>query len=105
MNYSKYNCGDIVVVQNPYSDLIGSKTRPVIVISPNWYNDKFNDVIVLKITSKENNLLISYKITNKEIIESKLQKDSYIRIDKPTSIDKTLINYKITELKKDTINQ
>lgn len=42
---------EIVLVPFPFSDLSSSKRRPVLIISNNYYNDKFPDVLVCVITS------------------------------------------------------
>lgn len=47
-----YKQGEIVLVPFPYSDLSGSKLRPVLVVSNNDYDSSFPDIIVAVITSK-----------------------------------------------------
>ncbi len=47
-----YKQGEIVLVPFPYSDLSGSKKRPVLVVSNNVYNTAFPDIVVAVITSK-----------------------------------------------------
>lgn len=43
--------GDILLIPIPFTDLISSKKRPVLVLSNNNYNLKTNDIIVAAITS------------------------------------------------------
>lgn len=49
-----YKQGEIVLVPFPYSDLSGSKRRPVLIVSNDSYNASFPDVVVAVITSKIN---------------------------------------------------
>ena len=46
-NTSRYEQGDVVVLELPFTDLVGSKLRPVVVINK---EDLGNDLIVLKVT-------------------------------------------------------
>lgn len=103
MQSSNFNIGAIFVAKNPYSDLDSGKTRPVVIISPNDYNNSFEDVVVLSITTQEKDQRFSQNISNRDLIDEKLRQDSYIRIDKPISISKRILEYKITSLKPETI--
>lgn len=47
-----YKQGEIVLVPFPYSDLSGSKRRPVLIVSNDVYNASFPDCVVAVITSK-----------------------------------------------------
>ncbi len=44
--------GDVVLVDYPYSDRTGSKTRPCIVVQNDANNKKLDDTIVVLITSR-----------------------------------------------------
>ncbi|WP_456424001.1 type II toxin-antitoxin system PemK/MazF family toxin, partial [Thermococcus sp.] len=48
----KFNQGDIVLLELPFTDYLGSKLRPVLVVSSDELNSISNDLVVLKITSK-----------------------------------------------------
>ncbi|MDZ7361513.1 MAG: type II toxin-antitoxin system PemK/MazF family toxin [candidate division KSB1 bacterium] len=50
-----YKQGQIVLVPFPYSDLSGSKKRPVLVVSNDVYNASFPDIVVAVITSRIGN--------------------------------------------------
>ena len=47
-NSSKYKQGDIVILELPFTDLLGSKLRPVLVLNT---IDLGDDMVVAKITS------------------------------------------------------
>ena len=42
---------DILLTRFPFSDLVGSKVRPVLVLSNDAYNRRFSDVLICAITS------------------------------------------------------
>ena len=48
---TKYKSGDVVLVEAAFSEGIGSKKRPALVISSNHYNRSRNEVIIAAITS------------------------------------------------------
>jgi mRNA interferase MazF len=45
--------GDVVLVRFPFSDLVASKKRPVLVLSPRGYGNRYGDVVVLALTSQD----------------------------------------------------
>ena len=88
--------GDIVVIEFPYSNLKDTKRRPVLILKI----PKGEDIIVLQITSSSYERLVEIQIKKEDFKKGNLKKDSYIRMDKIASIDKSLIKYKIGSLKK-----
>jgi mRNA interferase MazF len=89
--------GDIIVVEFPYSDLQNWKRRPVLIIKV----PKGEDVLACQITSESYEKSVEVKIMKEDFIEGLLKKDSYVRVDKISSIEKSLIKYKICSLKKE----
>ena len=51
-----YSFGDVVLVNFPFSSNVGIKKRPAVVISKTEFNTKKNDLVLLAITSKIDNL-------------------------------------------------
>ncbi|MFA6320113.1 MAG: type II toxin-antitoxin system PemK/MazF family toxin [archaeon] len=51
MNSLSFEQGDIVIAQLLFSEQIGLKIRPVLVISNTKYNKENDGIILLKITS------------------------------------------------------
>ncbi|MBI4015873.1 MAG: type II toxin-antitoxin system PemK/MazF family toxin [Candidatus Aenigmarchaeota archaeon] len=96
---------DIVLLSFPFSDMKTSKVRPVIVLSNNNYNSKFDDIIVVPMTTniqiREHTLLI----TNKDLETGRLITDSKVKVDRIFSISKSLIKLKIGEIKIETFNK
>lgn len=87
--------GDIIVIDFPFSSLKESKRRPVLILKV----PKGGDVIVNQITSSSYEKPVEIKIENKDFKQGSLKRESFIRIDKIGSIEKSLIKYKIGSLK------
>lgn len=87
--------GDIVVIEFPYSNLKDTKRRPVLILKiPNG-----EDIIVLQITSSPHEKLVEVPLKKEDFRKGNLKRDSYIRIDKIASIDKSLVKYLVGSLK------
>ncbi len=87
--------GDIIVIDFPFSSLKESKRRPVLILKI----PKGKDVIVNQITGSSYEKSVEIKIENKDFKRGNLKRESFIRIDKIGSIEKSLIKYKIGSLK------
>ena len=96
------NQKDIVLVSVPFSDRKKLKVRPAIVISKSEYNRKTQDCILVPMTSVIKNVPYSILISQKDLTEGKLIKNSRIRVDKIFNIDKDLIAHKIGVLDNNT---
>jgi mRNA interferase MazF len=91
--------GDIVLIQFPFTDLIGSKNRPALILI-----DSDEDVTVCFITTnftRNNEFDIPVSPTNL----NGLKKDSLIRINKLATIDKALILGRLGTLELSVIRQ
>ena len=88
--------GSIYFIEMPYSDFRQAKGRPVLVVKQ---IDK-NDLLVLPLTSNLKREGIS--ITNKDIVDGTLKKESVVIVPKMTAVDHSLIvpSRKIATLKK-----
>ena len=93
--------GDIITIDFPYSNLRETKRRPVLVLKV----PKGEDIIVLQITSFSQEKLVEIQVKKEDFKEGNLRKDSFIRIDKIASVDKSLINYKIGSLKQEKFKE
>jgi len=87
--------GDIIVIDFPFSNLTQFKPRPVLIIKI----PKGEDFIVNQITGTSYEKSVEVKIENKDFSKGGLKRDSYLRLDKIFSIEKSLIKYKIGSLK------
>jgi len=92
-NSSKFNQGDIIILELPFTDLLGSKLRPVLVINK---EDLGDDLIVLKITGSPGKFRI--KVTQEDLTEGRLKKISYIDCSSIFTIDKALVVKKVGKI-------
>lgn len=46
-----YDQGTLVIVPFPFTDLSSAKKRPALVVSPDWFNHTYEDVILAAVTS------------------------------------------------------
>ncbi len=93
--------GDIIVINFPYSDLVNYKKRPALVLKvPNG-----EDIIVCQITSSSSEKSLEISLHDQDFQSGKLKINSYIRIDKIFSIEKSLIDYKIGSLRCEKFNE
>ncbi len=93
--------GDVIILEFPYSNLKEAKRRPVLILKI----PKGEDVIALQITSLSQERSVEIPLNKNDFAKGGLKKDSYIRIDKIASVDKSLIKYKIGSLKQTKFNE
>ena len=93
--------GDIAVVEFPYSDLKNSKRRPVLILKV----PKGGDVIVLQITGYSYEKLAEIALKNTDFNKGSLKRDSFVRVDKIASIERSLIKYVAGSLKGDKFEE
>jgi len=95
-----YKIGDIVLVKFPFTDLSKSKKRPVLIIKNENY---LNDIVCFQITSDDNQLNI-LKINDKDLINSNLTLESYIKYDKCFTLNTSIIDKKIATVNQNILN-
>ena len=84
--------GEIVLVPFPYSDLSGSKRRPVLIVSNDTYNASFPDAIVAVITSKTTKPdIYSLTLEGQDLGIGQLPESSLIRVHKLFTIEQSRI--------------
>ncbi|NCO11828.1 growth inhibitor PemK [Candidatus Pacearchaeota archaeon CG_4_9_14_0_2_um_filter_39_13] len=93
--------GDVIILEFPFSDLIQAKRRPALVVKI----PKGEDLIVLQITAKSQEPPVEILITSKDFGQGKLKTNSYLRLDKVFSVDKSLIKYKIGSLRQEKFSE
>lgn len=86
---------EIVLLSFHFSDLRTSKVRPAIVISTDEYNNKFNDIIAVPLTTNLKFRDYAFVITNKDLEWGKLIKESNVKVDRIFSVDKKLVRLTI----------
>ena len=84
---SRYEQGDIVILELPFTDLLGSKLRPVLVLNA---IDLGDDIIVAKITSSPGRHRIP--IMQTDLVIGRLKKEpSYIDCSSIFTVEKKLV--------------
>ena len=93
--------GDIIVIEFPFSDLKNSKRRPALIIK----NPKGDDLIVSQITGESYEKEVEIALKKEDFQQGSLNRNSFVRIDKIASIEKSLIKYRAGSLKKEKFNE
>ena len=89
---------DIVLIPFPFSDQVGKKVRPAVIISNDAFNKMSEDIIICAISSNivsaPHNLIVSQA----DIEEGVLYEQSIIKVHAITKIEKSLVIKKICRL-------
>ena len=92
----KVRCGDIALVDFPYSDHTGSKIRPALVVQADAWNQRLDDTILSLITSSQHRRVGSatqwvINITTAEGQQTGLRLNSVIQCENLLTYDQALI--------------
>ena len=89
--------GDIVLVKFPFTTLLKSKKRPVLVIKS---ENEYNDFVCFQITSKvdQSNL---YAIDSSRIEDGDLKLRSFVKYDKCFTLNTELVDKKLASVNND----
>ena len=95
---TRYRRGDIVLVSFPFTDLSSSKRRPALVVSPDTFNDRMQDLVLAAITSQltDDRLLT---IERDNCVDGSLPQTSVVKPTKLFTIHSTLVIKKICALR------
>jgi len=94
-----YKQGDILLIPFPYTDLMATKQRPVLVLSNTNYNGLHQDIVVAAITSNVTDKDYSIYVTANDLDEGQLKVDSLIRADKIYTFSNRIVIRKFGHLK------
>ena len=101
--------GSIVLIKYPFTDLSSSKVRPAVIITPDEFLNKIDDILCLFISSSIPDQLLSTDFilenTNPYFSKTGLKVTSVFRTHKLALINKSLIQRVLGELNPDTMNQ
>lgn len=97
----KYSQREIVLVPFPFSDLSTTKKRPVLIISNDDYNSKYDDVVVCVITSKKFKDDLSVAIKDDDLEYGFMPEESTIKYHKLFTINKSKIVKKFSVVSKE----
>ncbi len=90
---------DLLLMPFPYSDLSGSKVRPVLVVSNNAFNNSSADLIVCGVTSNLTRELYTVLLKKESLEEGKLFDDCCVKVENIAKIDKSRIVKRIGRIK------
>ena len=93
--------GEIVILEFPFSNLIKAKRRPALVIKV----PKGDDLMVCQITGKSYEKSVEIPIKKEDFQRGNLKIESYLRLDKIFSVEKSLIKYKAGSLKNEKFEE
>ena len=91
MSYKK---GDIVLIKFPFTNLLKSKKRPVLLIKD---ENSLNDFVCFQITSKSTQEAL-YQINQKDLKEGELKLTSFVKYDKCFTLSAETVDKKLASL-------
>ncbi len=99
------NQKDIFLVLYPFSDLSGSKKRPVLILSKNEFNKKSDDIICCAITTNLSYGIDNVGLNNKDLENGNLEFESIIKPYNLFYISKNLIYKKLGKLNSEKFSE
>ena len=86
--------GDIILIKFPFTTLLKSKKRPVLVIKS---ENEHHDFICFQITSKNTQSKL-YTVDMADIIDGNLKLQSYVKYDKCFTLNSELVDKKLASV-------
>ncbi len=104
---TKFNRGSLILVPFPFTDLSATKRRPALVISPDRFNEKGEDLIFVAVTSKVPSGLSETEIPleKSNLKEGILPKRSVMRLTKIFTMHSGIIVKKAGDLKDQKVRE
>lgn len=99
---TRFKRGDIILVPFPFTDLTSSKRRPALVVSPDSFNERMQDVVLVAITSQLENDRLT--IDERDCVDGKLPKKSAVKPAKLFTMHSTLVLKKICALRREKLD-
>ena len=89
---------ELVLLPYPFSDQVGTKVRPAVIISNDAFNKRCEDCVMAPLTTVIKDEPFSLLMNQDSLDSGKLLKQSRVRIDKIFTIKKSLIMMKIGKI-------
>lgn len=105
MSSLNFEQGDVVVADLLFSEQVGAKRRPAVVISNSHFNKKSEDIILLKISSKAKKTEFDVSISAIDFEEGHLKVESKIMVDNLVNCYKQLITARVGKIKIQKLNE
>lgn len=99
---TRYKRGDIVLVHFPFTDLSSSKKRPALIVSPDDFNGRMQDLVLVAITSQLTNEN-AVTIEQSDCVDGMLPKPSVVKLSKVFTIHSTLVLKRICALRSEKL--
>ncbi|WP_297521334.1 type II toxin-antitoxin system PemK/MazF family toxin [Thermococcus sp.] len=97
-NSSSFRQGEVLLLELPFTDYLGKKLRPVLVVSSEELNRISNDLIVLKITGSSHFEEFQVELDRGGLLRGKLKKKRFIDCSSVFTVEKPLIIKSIGEV-------
>ncbi len=94
---------ELVLIAYPFSEFNASKVRPAVVVSNDRYNQEFDDVIVVPVTTNVSLRKHVVRLSNSELEQGHLIAESVIKVDRVLSMNQKLIRKTIGFVNKDVL--
>lgn len=98
----RFIAGEVVVVNFPFTNLEGSKSRPALVLGDSDYSD---DYILCEITSKNYDNRLAIELRQNDFNAGGLHLDCFIRPLVIFTLEKTLIKKSVGIVRNDILRQ
>lgn len=96
-----YKQREIVLLPFPYSDLSTTKKRPVLIVSNDYYNQHFEDIVVCVITSNRYKDDFSVYLSNDDLEMGVLPESSTVKAHKLFTVHKSKVIKKFSIVRED----
>lgn len=110
MSGTMYKQGTIVLLPFPFTDLSAQKRRPALVISPGWFNNSYDDLILSAITSvipddRSDQKDIICEISYEDLEIGTIPAKSIVKIPKIFTCEQNIIEKEVAQLKRAKITE
>lgn len=110
MSGTMYKQGTIVLVPFPFTDLSAKKRRPALVISPGWFNNSCDNLVLSAITSvipddRSDQKDIICEISYEDLETGTIPAKSIVKIPKLFTCEQNIIEKKVAQLKRAKITE
>ena len=94
-----YRQGDVVLVSFPFTDLTSTKRRPAVVVSPDTFNARNEDIVLVAVTSQIARDVATVILGQRDVTDGVLPKDSVARLAKLFTLHSSLVVKRLCRLK------
>ena len=94
---------ELILISYPFSEFNASKVRPAVVVSNDRYNQEFDDVIVVPVTTNLSLRKHVVRLSDSELEHGHLITESVIKVDRILSMNQKLVRKSIGSVKKDVL--